>query len=75
MKSIFFSKEKLPPKAKNSELLQSLVSDFGLYGFLLVLVNLHITPFKMMTSRASYVILLALFKPSLAQSRMLSLAI
>ncbi|WP_165596304.1 hypothetical protein [Gilliamella apis] len=46
-----------------------------LYGFLLVLVNLHITPFKMMTSRASYVILLALFKPSLAQSRMLSLAI
>ena len=35
MKSIFFSKEKLPPKAKNSELLQSLVSDFGSIWFLI----------------------------------------
>ena len=35
MKSIFFSKEKLPPKAQNSELLQSLVSGIGSIWFLI----------------------------------------
>ncbi|MFQ1008502.1 HPP family protein [Gilliamella apicola] len=69
MKSFFFSKEKLPPKPKNIELLQSLIGGFVSILFLIGFSQLIHYTFIMAPFGASCVILFAVSQSPLAQPR------
>ena len=69
MKSFFFSKEKLPPKPKNIELLQSLIGGFVSILFLIGFSQLTHYTFIMAPFGASCVILFAVSQSPLAQPR------